>query len=128
MQEPNSTERQAPPPPEHIVREEPEMSEVATLGNIFFDPGSTFEDLRRKPRFILATVIVSLLMTAYGFGLYYKFGDKGVREFILEQIEKSPQAGSMKRRADSTRRTSLPWYASFATARRTTTASIWCCS
>lgn len=96
MQEPNSTEWQASPPQGGINADEgAEMSEVATLGNIFFDPGSTFEDLRRKPRFILATVIISLLMTAYGFGLYYKFGDKGVREFILEQIEKSPQASSM---------------------------------
>lgn len=76
-------------------REEPQMSEVATLGNIFFEPGNTFEDLRRKPRFILATVIVSLLVTAYGFGLYYKVGDRGVRQFIVEQIEKSPQTSAM---------------------------------
>ncbi len=81
-------------PPE-APREEPQMSELATLGNIFFEPGRTFEDLRRKPRFILATVIVSLLVTAYGFGLYYKVGDKGVRQFILEQLEKSPQASAM---------------------------------
>lgn len=81
-------------PPE-APREAPEMSEVATLGNIFFEPGRTFEDLRRKPRFILATIIVSLIFTAYGFGLYYKVGDKGVRQFILEQIEKSPQASGL---------------------------------
>ncbi|HEX6124083.1 MAG TPA: Yip1 family protein [Pyrinomonadaceae bacterium] len=96
MQEPNSTEWQAPPSsPDNIKREEPEMSEVATLGNIFFEPGRTFEDLRRKPRFILATVVVVLLMTAYSFALYYKVGDAGVRQFIVEQIEKNPQAGSM---------------------------------
>ena len=76
-------------------REEPQMSEVATLGNIFFEPGNTFEDLRRKPRFILATIIISLLFTAYGFALYYKVGDKGVREFVVEQIDRSPQAASM---------------------------------
>ena len=40
------------------------MSEVATLGNIFFEPGNTFEDLSRKPRFIIATVLISLLVTA----------------------------------------------------------------
>lgn len=72
--------------------EAPQMSEIATLGNIFFEPGRTFEDLRRKPRFILATIVISLFFTAYGFGLYYKVGDKGVRQFVLEQIEKSPQA------------------------------------
>lgn len=95
MENQEFVEGQSAPPPQTPPSDPPQMSEVATLGNIFFDPGSTFEDLRRKPRFILATVIISLLMTAYGFGLYYKFGDKGVREFILEQIEKSPQAGSM---------------------------------
>ncbi len=78
-----------------VQTEPPQMSEVATLGNIFLEPGRTFEDLKRKPRFLLATIIVSLLVTAYGFGLYYKVGDKGVREFILQQIEKNPQAGSM---------------------------------
>src|SRR5688572_1796204 len=71
------------------------MSEVATLANIFFEPGRTFEDLRRKPRFILATVIIALLVTAWGFGLAYKFGDKGMRDFVVEQIEKNPQTASM---------------------------------
>jgi len=71
------------------------MSEAATIGNIFFEPGGTFEDLRRKPRLMLATIIVSLLMTAYGFALYYKVGDTGMRAFMIEQIEKSPQGGSM---------------------------------
>jgi hypothetical protein len=76
-------------------KQQPEMSEIATLGNIFLEPGRTFEDLRRKPRFILATVIVSLLFSAYGFALYYKVGDSGIRQFIMEQIEKSPQTSSM---------------------------------
>ena len=94
MQNQESAERQAPPP-ESSEREQPQMSEVATLGNIFFEPGRTFEDLRRKPRFIMATVIVALLVTAYGFALYYKVGDAGVRQFIVEQIDKSPQASAM---------------------------------
>ena len=96
MENQESAEWQAPPPPERIAPSEPaQMSEVATIGNIFFDPGRTFEDLRRKPRFILATVIISLLATAYAFGLYYKVGDEGIRQFAMEQIEKSPQASAM---------------------------------
>ena len=44
MQEQNSSEWQAPPPPEKIEAGEPaQMSEAATLGNIFFEPGRTFE-------------------------------------------------------------------------------------
>ena len=90
----NQMENQEALAPE-VPREEPQMSEVATLGNIFFEPGRTFEDLRRKPRFVLATIIISLVFTAYGFALYYKVGDQGVRQFVLEQIEKNPQASSM---------------------------------
>ena len=96
MENPESAEWQAPPPPPpEAPKEQPEMSEVGTLVNIFFEPGRTFEDLRRKPRFILATVIVALLVTAWNFGLYYKFGEKAVRQVVMEQIDKSPQAGSM---------------------------------
>lgn len=90
-------EWQEPPLPEEIraADEQPQMSEAATLGNIFIEPGRTFEDLRRKPRFLLATLIIAMLATAYAFGLYYKVGDEGYRRFIVEQIDKSPQAGSL---------------------------------
>ena len=84
-----------PPPPAEVPKEQPERSEVGTLVNIFFEPGRTFEDLRRKPRFIMATIIVALLVTAWNFGLYYKFGEKAVRQVVVEQIDKSGQAGSM---------------------------------
>lgn len=94
MQEPNS-EWQEPPLPEKIVAEGAEMSEVATLGNIFFEPGRTFEDLRRKPRFILALLICALMIGAYGFALQTKLGEGRVRSFIAEQIDKSPQGASM---------------------------------
>jgi len=96
MENQESAEWQAPLPPEKIAPAEPaQMSELATIGNIFFEPGRTFEDLRRKPRFIIATIIISLLATAYAFGLYYKVGDAGIRQFAMEQIEKSPQASAM---------------------------------
>lgn len=87
-EENNVSDWQAPPPPELIKKEEPEMSEVATLFNIFIEPGRTFEDLRKKPRFILATLILSILATAFAFGLYYKVGDAGYRNFVREQVEK----------------------------------------
>lgn len=85
-------EWQAPPPPEKIAAAEPpQMSEAATLGGIFFEPGNTFDDLRRKPRFILALLISIILMTAFSFALFYKIGDAGLRRFVAEQIDKSPQ-------------------------------------
>lgn len=96
MQEQNPVEWQAPPPPEAIKAEEPpQMSEAATLGNIFFEPGRTFEDLRRKPRFILASVIICLLTTGFLFTFMQKMGEDRYRRFFAEQIDKSPQAGSL---------------------------------
>ena len=54
MEENNVNEWQEPPPPEDLkqIENPPQMSEVETLGNIFIEPGRTFEDLRRKPRFL----------------------------------------------------------------------------
>jgi hypothetical protein len=89
MEEQNSSEWQAPPPPEKIeAGETAQMSEVGTLGSIFFEPGRTFEDLKRKPRFIMAGVIISLLVMGYAIGLQYKIGEAGMRSFVAEQIEK----------------------------------------
>jgi len=81
--------------PEAQPQDPPQMSEAATLGSIFFEPGRVFEDLKRKPRFVMAGVIIALLVTGYGFGLYYKIGDAGVRSFMSEQIDKSPRGASL---------------------------------
>jgi len=91
-------EWQAPPPPEKIEvepKEESQMSEVATLGNIFFEPGRTFEDLRRKPRFIMAFIIFAVLATSYTFMLNQKLGEDRIRRFSMEQAEKNPQFESL---------------------------------
>lgn len=94
-----SDDWQAPPPPMQSdaveVREQPQMSEVATLGNIFFEPGRTFEDLRRKPRFILATILICILTTGFLFIFTQRMGEDRYRRFFAEQIEKNPQAGSL---------------------------------
>ncbi len=89
-------EWQAPPPPEKIEAPEPaQMSEMATILGIFFEPGKVFEDLRRKPRFIVGSLIIALLVTAYSFGLFYKVGDAGMRTFAAEQLDKNPRASGM---------------------------------
>src|SRR5688572_7528456 len=75
--------------------EGPQMSEMSTIAGIFFEPGRVFEDLRRKPRFIIGMVIMALLVTGYTFGLYYKVGETGMRRFISEQIDKSAQTSGM---------------------------------
>ncbi len=94
MEENNVNEWQEPPLPEEIKKiENPaQMSEVETLGNIFFEPGRTFEDLRRKPRFILALLITVIITSGYIIAFQQRMGDERYRQFITEQIEKNPQA------------------------------------
>ncbi len=97
MEEPNTTEWVEPPLPEQIkkIEEPPQMSEVATLGNIFFEPGRTFEDLRRKPRFMMALLITVILFGAYVVAFQQRMGEQRYRQFITQQIDKNPQAQSM---------------------------------
>lgn len=73
----------------------PEMSEVGTIVNIFFEPGRTFEDLRRKPRWIMGMVLIALLVSAYAFSISYKVGEAGMRRFMVEQLEKNPNIQSL---------------------------------
>ena len=77
------------------VKEAPEISEVGSLGTIFFEPERTFKDFKRKPRFVIAAIIIALLVTAYTFGLAYKVGEAGFRSFVAAQIDKNPQTDSL---------------------------------
>ncbi|MDQ3635780.1 MAG: YIP1 family protein [Acidobacteriota bacterium] len=89
---------QAPPPPEKIeveAKEPPQMSEPATLLNIFIEPGKTFEDLRRKPRFIMAGLIILILATGYFFALQQKIGEENIRRETMQQLEKNSQFASL---------------------------------
>lgn len=72
-----------------------QMSEFSTVINVFFEPGRVFEDLKRKPRFIIGAVIIALCATVYGLTLSYKVGEAGVRRAIVEQIESNPRAASL---------------------------------
>ncbi|QQS41883.1 MAG: YIP1 family protein [Acidobacteriota bacterium] len=92
--EPSEQEWEAPPIPEQIQadeKEEAEMSEVATVANVFFEPGRTFEDLRKKPRFIIAFVILAVLATAFVFAFQTKIGEDQMRRFMRTQQEQSAQ-------------------------------------
>ena len=96
MSEPSSAElHDAPVRNEPPYYDPPQMSEISTIAGIFFEPGRTFEDLKRKPRFIVGSLIIALLVTAYGFAMYYKIGEAGMRRVAVEQINKSSQAQAM---------------------------------
>lgn len=83
---PPSEEWQAPPPPidNTPAVETPQMSEVGTLGSIFFEPGATFEDLRRKPRFAMAMVICIVVFMMFSFAFVSKVGYERIARERLE--------------------------------------------
>ncbi len=89
---------EAPPPPEKIAaepEEASEMSELGTVGNIFIEPGRTFEDLRRKPRFMIAFLIIAVLATGYAIGLQRKVGDENLKRAMIQQSERSGQFATL---------------------------------
>lgn len=89
-----TTEWQAPPPPERIVdtSEPAQMSEAATLGGIFFEPGKTFDDLRRKPRFLMASLIIILVVTAFQIFFIQKIG---YERMVRDRLESNSQTQQM---------------------------------
>ena len=87
-----------PPLPENIAADEiekPKMSEIGTLFNIFIEPGKTFEDIRRKPRFIIAGLIMAILMSVFVVSFQKKIGEERYRRFVMEQNEKNPQFAAL---------------------------------
>ncbi len=90
-------ELQAPPPSDapEIVEEYPQMSEVSSLANIFFEPGRTFEYLRAKPKFIMTGLIIIVLTMTFQFLFNQKMGDARIRRAFVEQLDKNPQIQAM---------------------------------
>jgi hypothetical protein len=95
MENNESPDWEPPPPPEKIAAENPEMSEFGTILNVFMEPGRTFEDLRKKPRFLFGLILIAILAAATSFALYQKVGEAGVRRAVNEQLDRSSQTASM---------------------------------
>lgn len=91
----NEVEWQAPPFPEDnaIAQEPAQMSEIGTLGSIFFEPGATFEDLRRKPRFLIAGFICILLISLFQVMFIQKLGFERI---VRERLESNSSIQQMK--------------------------------
>ncbi len=77
----------------------PKMSEIATIGNVFIEPGATFEDLRRKPRFLIGSVLIILLFSVFQIVFIEKIG---LDTIVRQRIEASSSASSMSKEAKDT--------------------------
>jgi hypothetical protein len=74
------------------VSEPPQMSEVASVGNIFFEPGNVFDDMRRKPRFLIAGLIILAAISIFQVIFIEKIGYK---EIVKSRIESSSRTRDM---------------------------------
>lgn len=68
------------------------QSTPQTLTNIFFEPGRTFEGLRERPRFLVATLILTFIFTAFNFLFIQKVGYENI---VRTRIESSPRTADM---------------------------------
>ncbi|MBX3282299.1 MAG: YIP1 family protein [Acidobacteria bacterium] len=85
MTENEPQEFQPPPPPEKL--EPPanaQMSEIGTVTNIFIEPGKTFEDLNRRPRFIIAGILSILCIMIFQVTFIEKIGFEKIARARIE--------------------------------------------
>jgi len=82
-------EVQAIPAPE---AQAPVMTPVGRVFGIFFSPKKTFEDIVRRPSWVLPVVISTVLGLLVCVGINQRIN---WHEFISQQIEKSPQAAQL---------------------------------
>lgn len=80
------------PPPVETARPAVTMTTPETLGNIFFEPGRTFEALRERPRFLVAALITLVAFMAFYLAYMQRVGYENV---INAEIETRSQGGSM---------------------------------
>src|SRR5712671_3837507 len=78
------------PAPE--AQSQPAISPVGRLVGVFFSPKTTFEDIVRKPGWVLPVVLLTLFSIGVSFAINQRIN---WREFMAQQIEKSPQAANM---------------------------------
>lgn len=90
MSDPNQ-QWQPPPPPSSTpapAETGPDMSTPATLTGIVFEPSRTFDALRKRPRFLVAALIL-LLLTIGVTGLVFQRIDMG--QYIRDKMEQNPR-------------------------------------
>ena len=78
------------PAPE--AQSQPAISPFGRIIGVFFSPTATFEDIVRKPSWVLPVVLLTLFSIGVSFAINQRIN---WREFMAQQIEKSPQSASM---------------------------------
>jgi hypothetical protein len=68
------------------------ISPFGRIIGVFFSPGKTFEDIVRKPGWVLPLLLTTLLSIGVSFAINQRIN---WREFMSQQIEKSPRAAQL---------------------------------
>lgn len=71
---------------------QPQMSAVSRMFGALFSPGKTFEDIVRKPSWVIPILVLTLLSIGVSVGINQRVN---WREFMSQQLEKSPQAAQL---------------------------------
>ena len=78
------------PAPE--AQSQPAINSIGRIIGVFFSPKATFEDIVRKPSWVLPVVLLTLFSIGVSFAINQRIN---WREFMSQQMEKSPQAANM---------------------------------
>jgi hypothetical protein len=71
---------------------QPQMSAISRVFGVLFSPQKTFEDIVRKPGWLLPIALLTILSVVVSYGLNQRVN---WREFMSQQIEKSPQGSQL---------------------------------
>ena len=81
----------APPAPSPEPQQ-PSLSAISRIFGVFFSPGRTFEDIVRKPSWLVPLALLTILSIGVSVAINQRIN---WREFMSQQIEKSPQAAQL---------------------------------
>lgn len=80
------------PMPEAQAQPQAAISPFGRVIGVFFSPGATFEDIVRKPSWLLPLLLGTILSIGVSFAINQRMN---WRDYISQQIEKSPGAAQM---------------------------------
>ncbi len=71
---------------------QPSMSAISRMFGVLFSPQKTFEDIAKKPTWLIPVAVLTVLSIAVSFGLNQRMN---WRDYVSQQIEKNPQASQL---------------------------------
>jgi hypothetical protein len=71
---------------------QPQISAFGRVFGVLFSPGKTFEDIVRKPGWVVPVLLLTILSIAVSYTLSQRVN---WREYISQQMDKSPQAAQL---------------------------------